>query len=220
MNIEIYEEYYMAENISFGYVRISTDDQNEARQIVKMRELGIDERHIFIDKKSGKDFSRENYQAMITMIREGDTLYVSSIDRLGRNYNEILEQWALITKSKKADIVVLDMPLLDTRNHKDLTGTLIADIVLQLLSYVAQKERENIRTRQAEGIAIAKAEGKYKGRKPIDVNIEMFKRLYMDVKRKQRTVSSSIKILGIKRSTWYNLVKEYEDGTGRFESAV
>ena len=112
------------------------------------------------------------------------------------------------------------MPLLDTRNHKDLTGTLIADIVLQLLSYVAQKERENIRTRQAEGIAIAKAEGKYKGRKPIDVNIEMFKRLYMDVKRKQRTVSSSIKILGIKRSTWYNLVKEYEDGTGRFESAV
>lgn len=210
----------MAENISFGYVRISTDDQNEARQIVKMRELGIDERHIFIDKKSGKDFSRENYQAMITMIREGDTLYVYSIDRLGRNYNEILEQWALITKSKKADIVVLDMPLLDTRNHKDLTGTLIADIVLQLLSYVAQKERENIRTRQAEGIAIAKAEGKYKGRKPIDVNIEMFKRLYMDVKRKQRTVSSSIKILGIKRSTWYNLVKEYEDGTGRFESAV
>lgn len=210
----------MAENISFGYVRISSDDQNEARQIVKMRELGIDERHIFIDKKSGKDFSRENYQAMITMIREGDTLYVSSIDRLGRNYNEILEQWALITKSKKADIVVLDMPLLDTRNHKDLTGTLIADIVLQLLSYVAQKERENIRTRQAEGIAIAKAEGKYKGRKPIDVNIEVFRRLYMDVKRKQRTVSSSIKILGIKRSTWYNLVKEYEDGTGRFENEV
>ena len=210
----------MAENISFGYVRISSDDQNEARQIVKMRELGIDERHIFIDKKSGKDFSRENYQAMITMIREGDTLYVSSIDRLGRNYNEILEQWALITKSKKADIVVLDMPLLDTRNHKDLTGTLIADIVLQLLSYVAQKERENIRTRQAEGIAIAKAEGKYKGRKPIDVNIEVFRRLYMDVKRKQRTVSSSIKILGIKRSTWYNLVKEYEDGTGRFENGV
>lgn len=210
----------MAENISFGYVRISSDDQNEARQIVKMRELGIDERHIFIDKKSGKDFSRENYQAMITMIREGDTLYVSSIDRLGRNYNEILEQWALITKSKKADIVVLDMPLLDTRNHKDLTGTLIADIVLQLLSYVAQKERENIRTRQAEGIAIAKAEGKYKGRKPIDVNIEVFRRLYMDVKRKQRTVSSSIKILGIKRSTWYNLIKEYEDGTGRFENEV
>ena len=210
----------MAENISFGYVRISSDDQNEARQIVKMRELGIDERHIFIDKKSGKDFSRENYQAMITMIREGDTLYVSSIDRLGRNYNEILEQWALITKSKKADIVVLDMPLLDTRNHKDLTGTLIADIVLQLLSYVAQKERENIRTRQAEGIAIAKAEGKYKGRKPIDVNVEVFRRLYMDVKRKQRTVSSSIKILGIKRSTWYNLVKEYEDGTGRFENEV
>ena len=210
----------MAENISFGYVRISSDDQNEARQIVTMRELGIDERHIFIDKKSGKDFSRENYQAMITMIREGDTLYVSSIDRLGRNYNEILEQWALITKSKKADIVVLDMPLLDTRNHKDLTGTLIADIVLQLLSYVAQKERENIRTRQAEGIAIAKAEGKYKGRKPIDVNIEVFRRLYMDVKRKQRTVSSSIKILGIKRSTWYNLIKEYEDGTGRFENEV
>ena len=210
----------MAENISFGYVRISSDDQNEARQIVKMRELGIDERHIFIDKKSGKDFSRENYQAMITMIREGDTLYVSSIDRLGRNYNEILEQWALITKSKKADIVVLDMPLLDTRNHKDLTGTLIADIVLQLLSYVAQKERENIKTRQAEGIAIAKAEGKYKGRKPIDVNIEVFRRLYMDVKRKQRTVSSSIKILGIKRSTWYNLIKEYEDGTGRFENEV
>lgn len=129
----------MANNISFGYIRVSSKDQNEARQIEKMRELGIDERHIFIDKESGKDFDREQYKALVTMLRDGDVLYIPSIDRLGRNYNEILTQWSVITKDKGADIVVLDMPLLDTRNDRDLTGTLISDIVLQLLSYVAQK---------------------------------------------------------------------------------
>ena len=204
----------MANNISFGYIRVSSKDQNEARQIEKMSELGIDERHIFIDKESGKDFNREQYQAMVAMLRDGDTLYVPSIDRLGRNYNEILTQWSVITKEKGADIVVLDMPLLDTRNDRDLTGTLISDIVLQLLSYVAEKERENIRARQAEGIAIAKAKGLYKGRKPIEVDKEKFEQLYGEVVRGERTNGYVMKKLGLKRNTYYRFVNEFKTRTG------
>jgi DNA invertase Pin-like site-specific DNA recombinase len=204
----------MASNITFGYIRVSAKDQNEARQFEKMLELGIDERHIFVDKESGKDFDREKYQAMVAMLREGDLVYVSSIDRLGRNYNEILSQWSLITKEKGADIVVLDMPLLDTRNDRDLTGTLISDIVLQLLSYVAQKERENIRQRQAEGIAIAKANGVYKGRKPIDVDKEAFEKIYAEVLRGERTNNYAMQKLGLKRNTYYKAVNEYKTKTG------
>lgn len=207
----------MANNITFGYIRVSSKDQNEARQIEKMRELGIDDRHIFIDKESGKDFNREQYKAMIAMLREGDLVYIPSIDRLGRNYKETKEQWAVITQDKKADIVVLDMPILDTRNDKDLTGTLISDIVLQLLSYVAERERDNIKTRQAEGIAIAKAQGKYTGRKPKDIDKEKFEKLYGEVKRKERTATYAMQKMGVKRNTWYILVKEYESRTGRFE---
>lgn len=204
----------MTNNITFGYIRVSSKDQNEARQIEKMQELGIDERHIFIDKKSGKDFDREQYKAMVTMMREGDTLYISSIDRLGRDYKEILEQWRIITKEKNADIVVLDMPLLDTRKDKDLTGVLISDIVLQLLSYVAEKERANIRARQAEGIAIAKAKGVYKGRKPIEVDKDKFEQIYGEVTRGERTNRYAMQKLGLKPNTYYRIVDAYKTKTG------
>jgi len=153
-------------NSTYGYVRVSTKDQNEARQMIAMREFGIDEKHIFIEKQSGKDFNRPQYKRLLRKLKAGDTLVIKSIDRLGRNYDEIIEQWRIITKEKQAAIVVLDMPLLDTRQGRDLTGTLIADIVLQLLSYVAQTEREFIKRRQAEGIEAAKARGVQFGARP------------------------------------------------------
>ena len=154
---------------TYGYIRVSTREQNEARQLDALYKAGVEEKKIYMDKQSGKDFDRKGYQRLLHRLRPGDTLFVKSIDRLGRNYNEILEQWRLITKEKNAAIVVLDMPLLDTRQDRDLTGTLIADIVLQLLSYVAQTEREFIRQRQREGIAAAKARGVRFGREAIPV---------------------------------------------------
>ena len=153
--------------MEYGYARVSTKEQNEQRQIVALEEFGLDRKQIFTDKQSGKDFERTNYRKLVRRLKEGDTLVVKSIDSLGRNYEEILEQWRIITKDKGAAIVVLDMPLLDTRRNRDLTGTLIADIVLQLLSYVAQTEREFIHQRQAEGIAVAKAQGVRFGRPPL-----------------------------------------------------
>lgn len=154
------------DNSTYGYVRVSTKDQNEARQMIAMREFGIEEQCIFIEKQSGKDFNRPQYKRLFRKIKAGDTLVIKSIDRLGRNYDEIIEQWRIITKEKQAAIVVLDMPLLDTRQGRDMTGTLIADIVLQLLAYVAQTEREFIKRRQAEGIAAAKARGVQFGARP------------------------------------------------------
>lgn len=151
----------------YGYIRVSTRDQNEDRQIIALGEAGIPEKNILMDKQSGKDFDRPGYRRLCRKVKPGDILFIKSIDRLGRNYNEILEQWRYLTKEKRIDIVVLDMPLLDTRKDKDLIGELIADIVLQLLSYVAQTEREFIRQRQAEGIAAAKARGVQFGRKPL-----------------------------------------------------
>lgn len=145
--------------MEYGYVRVSAKDQNVERQLDAMHGAGLPDKGIFIEKQSGKDFERPVYRRLIKRLRSGDVLYIKSIDRLGRNYNEILEQWRVITKEKEVAIVVLDMPLLDTRSSRDLTGTLIADIVLQLLSYVAQTEREFIKQRQAEGIAAAKARG-------------------------------------------------------------
>ena len=150
--------------MEYGYARVSTKEQNELRQLIALREFGLTDRAIFVDKQSGKDFDRRSYQRLLRKLKDGDTLVIKSIDRLGRNYEEILEQWRIITKEKCAAIVVLDMPLLDTRRNRDLTGTLIADIVLQLLSYVAQTEREFIHQRQAEGIAAAKARGVKFGR--------------------------------------------------------
>lgn len=149
---------------TYGYIRVSTREQNEARQLVAMRAFGVPEENIILDKRSGKNFERPGYRRLMKKLKPGDTLVIKSIDRLGRNYEEILEQWRCITKDKQAAIVVLDMPLLDTRKGRDLTGVLIADIVLQLLSYVAQTEREFNRQRQAEGIAAAKAKGVHFGR--------------------------------------------------------
>ena len=200
--------------MNIGYVRVSTIDQNEERQVKKMLDLGIDERHVFVEKASGKNFDRPVYQGMKSAtLREGDVLYIDSIDRLGRNYEEIKNEWADLTRRMKVDIVVLDMPLLDTRNEKDL----ISDIVLQLLGYVDENERNKIRTRQAEGIARAKARGVYTGRKPIEVDKEKFERLYGEVKRKERTARDAMKELGVKNNTWYRLCEEFDTRTGRFE---
>ena len=158
--------------MEYGYARVSTREQNEERQLIALTGFGIAESAIFVDKQSGKDFERTQYRRLMRKLKDGDTLVIKSIDRLGRNYEEILEQWRIITKEKHAAIVVLDMPLLDTRQNRDLTGTLIADIVLQLLSYVAQLEREFIHQRQAEGIAAAKAQGVRFGREPLPVPAE------------------------------------------------
>lgn len=152
--------------IEYGYVRVSSQDQNESRQLAAMRENGVPEERIFVDKASGKDFERPQYQAMLTVLRPGDRLCVVSIDRLGRNYEEIREQWRILTRERGLDIRVFDMPLLDTSRDKDLLGAFIGDLVLQILSFVAHSERENIRRRQAEGIAAAKARGVRFGRRP------------------------------------------------------
>ena len=200
------------------YVRCSSKDQNEARQVEMAKNLGIEDRHIFIEKASGKDFDREVYQGMKNAtLREGDVLYVASLDRLGRNYEGIVAEWQSLTKEIGVDIVVLDMPLLDTRKNKDLLGTLISDLVLQLLSYVAETEREKIKTRQAEGIAIAKAEGKYKGRKPVEVDKYEFAKLFREVESGERTNKYVMDKLNLKRNTYYKLVDEFKNKTGRFE---
>lgn len=193
--------------MEYGYVRVSTKEQNEQRQMIALREFGIEEKRIFMDKQSGKDFERTNYKKMLRRIKNGDTLVVKSIDRLGRNYDEILEQWRIITKEKQVAIVVLDMPLLDTRQKRDLTGTLIADIVLQLLSYVAQTEREFIRQRQAEGIAVAKAQGVQFGRKPME-RPASFVLLKEQWKKNQVSARMAAKQLGITHSTFLRWVNE------------
>ena len=150
----------------YGYVRVSAKDQNEDRQIIAMREVGVSEKNIYMDKQSGKDFKRKQYKRLVKKKKKDDLLYIKSIDRLGRNYEEIIKQWRYLTKEKRIDIIVLDMPLLDTRRGKDLMGTFLSDIVLQVLSFVAENERSNIRQRQAEGIAAAKARGVKFGRPP------------------------------------------------------
>ena len=150
----------------YGYVRVSAKDQNEDRQIIAMREVGVSEKNIYMDKQSGKDFKRKQYKRLVRKMKKDDLLYIKSIDRLGRNYEEIIKQWRYLTKEKRIDIIVLDMPLLDTRRGKDLMGTFLSDIVLQVLSFVAENERSNSRQRQAEGIAAAKARGVKFGRPP------------------------------------------------------
>ena len=149
---------------TYGYIRVSTRDQNEARQLIALREMSVPERNIFTDKQSGKDFQRSQYKKLVQKLKKDDLLYIKSIDRLGRNYEEIQNQWRILTKEKEVDIAVLDMPLLDTRRGKDLMGTFLSDIVLQVLSFVAENERTNIRRRQAEGIAAAKLRGVRFGR--------------------------------------------------------
>ncbi len=186
---------------AYGYVRVSARDQNEERQVIAMREFGIPERKIFVEKKSGKDFERPIYQALLTKMKPGDTLVIKSVDRLGRNYNEILEQWRVLTKEKGVAIVVLDMPLLDTRQGRDLTDSLISDIVLQLLSYVAQIERELNHQRQAEGIAAAKARGVRLGRPPKEKPRE-YPAIQRAWKNREISARQAAKQLGVAHKTF------------------
>ena len=197
---------------TYGYVRVSTREQNEARQFDAMRGFGVAEKNIIVEKLSGKDFNRPRYRRLVKKLRPEDVLVVKSIDRLGRNYDEILEQWAFITKDRRAAIVVLDMPLLDTRQGRDLTGTLIADIVLQLLSYVAQTERENIRQRQAEGIAAAKDRGVRFGA-PYRTLPDNFEELRQAWRKGQMTLRVAAEACGMPKST-------FRDAAVRAEMAV
>ncbi len=190
----------------YGYIRVSSREQHEDRQLIAMREVGIPEGNIFLDKQSGKDFSREGYQRVIRKLKQGDVLFIKSIDRLGRNYSEILEQWRIITKEKQAEIVVLDLPLLDTRQGRDLTGTLIADIVLQLMSYVAQAERETIRQRQAEGIAAAKARGVHFGRTAMEIP-KGFESVYRQWAEGKLSARSAAKTLCVSPQTFLKWAK-------------
>lgn len=196
------------EGTIYGYVRVSTRDQNEVRQLAAMQEFGVAEKNIIVEKLSGKDFNRPRYQRLVKTLRPGDVLVVKSIDRLGRNYDEILKEWSAITKKRKSAIVVLDMPLLDTRQGRDLTGTLISDIVLQLLSYVAQTERENIRQRQAEGIAAARERGGSLGRERIKLP-ESFYGLAEQWQQGGISSRTAAKQLGISYQTFLRRAKEH-----------
>ena len=193
----------------YAYVRVSTREQNEDRQLIAMNELQVPKKNIFIDKQSGKDFERPHYKKLIKRLKKDDLLYIKSIDRLGRNYNEIQEQWRILTKEKGIDIVVLDMPLLDTRRGKDLMGTFLSDIVLQVLSFVAENERVNIRQRQAEGIAAAKARGVRFGRlpKPLPPN---FHAVYQRWKHGEITGTAAAKECGMPLSTFRYRAEIYE----------
>lgn len=193
----------------FGYARVSSKDQNEERQLVAFKEYGIDERDIYIDKQSGKDFNREQYSILKNVLRENDLLVIKSIDRLGRNYNMIIDEWKDITKNIKADILVIDMPLLDTRNNKDLLGTFISDLVLQILSYVAEQERRFIKQRQKEGISNAINNGVKFGRPKIEKpsNYDDVIRLWENKKIKSK---EAMEMLGLKPNTFYNLLKKNE----------
>ena len=195
--------------MEYGYARVSTKEQNEERQLIALRAAGLHKHQIFLDKQSGKDFNRCQYQRLLRRLKRGDTLIIKSIDRLGRNYHEILEQWRIITAEKQAAIVVLDMPLLDTHQNRDLTGTLIADIVLQLLSYVAQTEREFTRQRQAEGISAAKAKGVRFGRIPRPLP-ENFHAVYQRWKRGEITGTAAAKECGMPLSTFRYRAEIYE----------
>ena len=194
--------------MTYGYIRVSTRDQNEDRQLDALLELGIPRARLYLDKQSGKDFQRPQYQRLLRRLRPGDVLYLASIDRLGRNYEEIQVQWRVLTKEKGVDIVVLDMPLLDTRQGKDLMGTFIADLVLQILSFVAQNERENIRKRQAEGIAAAKARGVRFGRppKPLPPNFSVVCRQWQ---QGRLTMTQAAKNCGMPLSTFREKAKKW-----------
>ena len=185
----------------YGYIRVSTREQNEDRQLIALREIGVPEKNIYLDKQSGKDFNRPQYKKLLRKLKKDDLLYIKSIDRLGRNYEEILEQWRLLTKEKGVDIVVLDMPLLDTRRGKDLMGTFLSDIVLQVLSFVAENERTNIRQRQAEGIAAAKAKGIKFGRPPLPLP-DNFHRCYQRWKQGEITGTAAAKECGMPLATF------------------
>lgn len=201
-------------NTVYGYIRVSSKDQNEDRQWLAMREYGVPEDNIYADKQSGKDFERPGYRRLLRKMKPGDTLVIKSIDRLGRNYEETLEQWRNITRQKQVGVVVLDMPILDTRQGKDLTGTLIADIVLQLLSYVAQTEREFIRQRQAEGIAAAKERGVQFGRTPKSVPKE-FEQIYSQWEGGNLSSRAAAMQLGVSNHTFTKWASAYQQKSAK-----
>lgn len=194
---------------TYGYVRVSSREQNENRQLIALKEVGLTGNVIFLDKQSGKDFNRPQYKKLLRKLKKGDSLYVKSIDRLGRNYEEIQQQWRLLTKEKGVDIVVLDMPLLDTRRGKDLMGTFLSDIVLQILSFVAENERTNIRQRQAEGIAAAKAKGVKFGRppKPLPYNFHEVHRAW---RAKKMTLKQAAESCNMPVGTFYDKARKFE----------
>lgn len=197
---------------TYGYVRVSTKEQNEDRQIIAMREIGVPEENIYMDKQSGKDFERPQYRCLVRRMKKNDLLYIKSIDRLGRNYEEIQNQWRILTKEKGVDICVIEMPLLDTRRGRDLVGTFLSDIVLQVLSFVAENERTNIRQRQAEGIAAAKARGVRFGRPstPLPPN---FLDVYQRWRAKKISVNQAAAECGMPRSTFFYRAKMYGAAT-------
>lgn len=194
----------------YGYIRVSTADQNTARQFAALGKLEIPKNNLYVDKQSGKDFNRPAYKKMLRHLKEGDLLYIKSIDRLGRNYEEIQEQWRILTKDMKVDIVVLDMSLLDTRNGKDLLGTFISDVVLQILSFVSENERNNIRTRQAEGIAAAKANGVKFGRPELPLP-DNFYEVHKSWREKKLTLRQAAEKCGMSESTFYAKARKIEN---------
>lgn len=196
---------------SYGYIRVSTKEQNEDRQLEAMRKSDVPDKNIFSDKQSGGDFERPQYRRMMGILKNDDVLYVKSIDRLGRNYSEILEQWRILTKEKKVDIVVLDMPLLDTRIGKDLMGTFLSDIVLQVLSFAAENERSNIKQRQAEGIAAAKARGVRFGR-PKKKEPQNFEAMVSLWENKKITLSEVLESCDMSKSTFFRRRRELKSG--------
>ena len=204
---------------SYGYIRVSTRDQNEDRQLLAMRELSIPQGNIFTDKQSGRDFHRPAYRRLVRRLRRDDLLYIKSIDRLGRDYREILEQWRFLTKEKGVDIVVLDMPLLDTRRGKDLMGTFLSDIVLQVLSFVAENERETIHQRQAEGIAAAKARGVRFGRPPRPLP-ENFPAVHQAWRGRELTLRQAAEACGLPPGTFYTRAVQLEQGLEDDEAPV
>lgn len=193
----------------YGYIRVSSNDQNEDRQMLALQGLNIPKKNIFFDKQSGKDFHRPQYQRMMKKLKKDDLLYIISIDRLGRNYEEILEQWRVLTKQKEIDIVVLDMPILDTRIGKDLIGTFISDVVLQVLSFAADNERQNIRQRQADGIAAAKDRGVKFGRPMIEVP-ECFEQTVDALVKKELTLEDAVRLCGMSKTTFYRRMREHQ----------
>lgn len=194
----------------YGYIRVSSRDQNEDRQLIALKEVGVPEKNIYLDKQSGKDFNRPQYKKLLRKMKKDDLLYIKSIDRLGRNYEEILQQWRVLTKEKGIDIVVLDMPLLDTRRGKDLMGTFLSDIVLQVLSFVAENERTNIKQRQAEGIAAAKAKGVRFGRPPRPLP-ENFHSCYQRWKQGENTGTAAAKECGMPLASFRYRAEIYEN---------
>ena len=193
----------------YGYMRVSSKEQNEDRQKIALTEMGVPENNIYMDKQSGKDFERTQYKRLLRKLNENSVLYIKSIDRLGRNYGELNEQWRIITKEKKADIVVIDMPLLDTRREKNLLGTFISDVVLALLSYVAENEPTNIKQRQAEGIAAAKARGVKFGRPPLPIP-ENFYQMHKDWRAGKITIEEAAKACNMCPKTFYSKAVKYE----------